>query len=52
MFETGSLIVYGNSGICRVEGVSMKQQLGGGGVGVDHLPLPGEGPPAVGQVQD
>ena len=30
MFETGSLIVYGNSGICRVEGVSMKQQLGGG----------------------
>lgn len=31
MFETGSLIVYGNSGICRVEGVSMKPQLEGGG---------------------
>lgn len=31
MFEPGSLIVYGNSGICRVEGVSLKPQLEGEG---------------------
>ena len=30
MFEAGSLIVYGSSGICRVEGASMKPQPGGG----------------------
>ena len=45
MFETGSLIVYGNSGICRVEGVSMKQQLGGGGQAMYYTltPLFGSG---------
>ena len=45
MFEPGSLIVYGNSGICRVEGVSMKQQLSGGGQAMYYTltPLFGSG---------
>ena len=45
MFEPGSLVVSGNSGICRVEGVSLKKQLDGVGEAMYYTltPLFGSG---------
>ncbi len=45
MYQPGEMIVYGGAGICRVEEVSLKPQVGGGGQALYYTltPLFGSG---------